>query len=156
MPSAPLPDGAVLRQAGPADLEAVRALLRDAKLPLDGLEDQFGVGYVVAARREGRVVAAAGIEVHGSDGLLRSVVVVPPLRGLGLGEALVQDRLAWARARGLRSVWLLTTTASDFFDRLGFVRDERAAAPAALQASTEFAGACPATAACLRFDLGSS
>lgn len=153
MTHAPLPDGIVLRPAALADLEAVRALLRDAHLPLDGLEEQFGEGYVVAVRREGRIVGAEGIEVHGQDGLLRSAVVAPPLRGLGLGEALTDDRLAWARGRGLKSVWLLTTTAADFFDRFGFHRAERGAAPPALQASTEFSVACPASAVCLRLVL---
>ncbi len=154
MNAAPLPDGIVLRPATTADLEAVRALLRDTKLPLEGLDDQFGEGYVVAVRREGRIVGAAGMEVHGPDGLLRSLVVAPPLRGLGLGEELTKDRLRWARGRGLRAVWLLTTTAADFFDRFGFLAADRAAAPPALQASPEFAGACPQDAACLRLVLG--
>jgi len=150
----PLPDGIILRPARTADLEAVRALLRDAQLPLDGIEAQFGEAYVVAVRREGRIVGAAGLEVHGEDGLLRSAVVAPPLRGLGLGEELTKNRLAWANGRGLRSVWLLTTTAAAFFDRFGFQAADRASAPPALQASPEFAVACPASAACLRLELG--
>jgi N-acetylglutamate synthase-like GNAT family acetyltransferase len=94
------------------------------------------------------------MEVYGDCGLLRSVVVVPSLRGLGVGETLTHDRLAWARRRGLRQVWLLTTTAADFFDRFGFVRVDRASAPPELAASAEFTGACPAGAACLRLELG--
>jgi amino-acid N-acetyltransferase len=153
MTGIPLPDGIVLRPAAPADLEAVRALIRDAKLPLDGLEDQFSDAYAVAVRREGRIVGVAGMEVHGDCGLLRSAVVAPPLRGLGLGEALTKDRLAWARGQDLRAVWLLTTTAADFFDRFGFVKADRASAPPAVQASKEFTVACPASAACLRLEL---
>jgi len=149
----PLPDGIVLRAAVPEDLEAVRALLRDAKLPLEGVESQFGEAWTVAVRREGRIVGTAAVETYGACGLLRSAVVVPPLRGLGLGEALTRNRLAWARARGVREVWLLTTTAADFFDRFGFVPVDRAAAPPALQGSAEFGGACPAGAACLRLVL---
>jgi len=150
----PLPDGIVLRAAVPGDLEAVRVLLRDAKLPLEGVESQFGEAWTVAVRREGRIVAAAAMESYGDCGLLRSLVVVPPLRGLGVGETLTKNRLEWARARGVREVWLLTTTAADFFDRFGFVPVDRASAPAALQASAEFGGACPEGAACLRLVLG--
>ena len=149
----PLPDGVVLRPAVAADLVAVRVLLRDAKLPADGVEDQFGEPYVVAVRREGRIVGLAGLEVHGSEGLLRSVVIVPPLRGLGLGEALTHDRLARARALKLSAVWLLTTTAAGFFDQLGFARVERTSAPAELQASKEFTTLCPGTAVCMRLAL---
>ena len=141
-----------LRSATPADVEAVRALLAAADLPLEGLEDQFGDGYVLA-ERAGRVVAAEGIEVYGDDGLLRSAVVDAALRGRGLGERLTRERLDWARRRGLRAVWLLTTTAAPFFDRLGFARVERASAPPALQASREFATVCPSSAACMRLPL---
>ena len=153
MRNLPLPDGVVLRPAVPTDLQAVRALLRDAKLPADGIEDQFGEPYVVAVRREGRVVGVAGLEVHGAEGLLRSVVVVPPLRGLGLGEAMTHDRLARARSLKLAAVWLLTTTAAGFFDQLGFARVERASAPAPLQASKEFSVVCPGTAVCMRLPV---
>ena len=145
-------DDVQLRPASAADLASVRALLVSADLPQDGLEDQFGDRYVVAVRG-GRVVGAEGIEVHGDDGLLRSAVVDGALRGQGLGEQLTRERLAWARARGLRSVWLLTTTAAPFFDRLGFARVERASAPPALQASREFASVCPSSATCMRLEL---
>ena len=52
-------------------------------------------------------------------------------------------------------MWLLTTTAAPFFARLGFATMERASAPQALQASREFAAACPAGATCMRLDLAS-
>jgi N-acetylglutamate synthase-like GNAT family acetyltransferase len=149
----PLPDGVVLRPATAADLTAVRVLLRDAKLPADGVEDQFGEPFVVGVRREGRIVGVAGLEVYGSEGLLRSLVVVPPLRGLGLGEALTHDRLARARALQLSAVWLLTTTAAGFFDQIGFTRVERTSAPPELQASPEFKTLCPGTAVCLHLAL---
>jgi amino-acid N-acetyltransferase len=141
-----------LRPARPGDLSAVRALLETAALPLDGLEDQFPAAYVVAVS-EGRVVGAAGVETHGPDGLLRSVVVDSPLRGVGLGERLARDRIEWSRAQGLASLWLLTTTAAGFFPRLGFLPADRASAPALLRASREFTSACPASAACQRLPL---
>jgi amino-acid N-acetyltransferase len=138
--------------ARPEHLEPVRALLAAAALPADGLADQFPAGYVVAVR-EGAVVGAAGIEVYGADGLLRSVVVAATLRGSGLGHTLTFDRIRWARERGLGSLWLLTTTAASFFARIGFAPAERNAAPPVLRASTEFAHACPASAVCQRLDL---
>jgi amino-acid N-acetyltransferase len=53
------------------------------------------------------------------------------------------------RARGLRAVYLLTTTAADYFRRFGFEDARRDEAPAVLQRSSEFASVCPASAACL-------
>lgn len=140
------------RAASAGDLAAVRRLLEAAKLPADGLEDQFPDGYDVVTR-DGTVVAAAGVEVHGRAGLLRSVVVDAALRGQGFGAQLSQRRIQWARQRGLDEVWLLTTTAATFFPRLGFRPADRAGAPVELQRSREFAGACPASAACLKLEL---
>jgi amino-acid N-acetyltransferase len=87
---------------------------------------------------------------------LRSVAVAPGERGRGTGIALVADRLAMARANGLASVYLLTTTAAPLFRRFDFADADRAGAPAALTGSPEFAALCPASAACMRLDLRSN
>jgi len=131
-----------------SDLPELEQLLDAALLPLDGLRDQFPSAYVIA-RDGGAVIGAAGMEVYGDAGLLRSVVVIDKLRGSGIGAALVADRLAHASRRGMRQVFLLTTTAADYFKKRGFQEASRAAAPPALAASVEFAVACPASAICL-------
>lgn len=132
--------------------DAVAALLTAAALPLGGVDAQFPRGYVVAIDA-GAVIGAAGLERHGDAGVLRSVVVEPRARGQGLGQALSADRVAAARDLGLTAVYLLTTTAADFYLRLGFAPCARAEVPAAVAASIEFASVCPASAACLRLDL---
>jgi amino-acid N-acetyltransferase len=142
----------MIRTALPGDLAAVRALLLAAALPVDGLEDQFGPGYAVA-EVGGALVGAAGVEAYGDAGLLRSVVVASSHRGTGLGKALVADRLAWARRRGLSAVFLLTTTAPDFFAGLGFVRVAREAAPEGVRGSPEFASVCPGSSVLMRLAL---
>lgn len=140
-------DAPALRPAQARDLAAAAGLLGRCALPVAGLEDQFPAGYVVA---EGAgVVGLAGLEVHGGHGLLRSVAVDPAARAHGLGRALVANRLAHARALGLVSVFLLTTTAPRFFAALGFTPCERDRAPAELRATPEFAGVCPSTATCM-------
>jgi amino-acid N-acetyltransferase len=141
-----------LEPAEPTHIGPVQALLGRAALPLDGLEGQFPDAYVVA-RVAGELVGVAGLELHGPHALLRSVVVADAARGRGIGHALVRERLAHARTLGLARVFLLTTTAAPFFEALGFNAVSRAAAPAALAATAEFAAACPATAACLCLSL---
>jgi amino-acid N-acetyltransferase len=130
------------------DMDAVRRLLVEAELPTAGLPDQFPSAYAVA-RHRGEVVGVAGLETYGNTGLLRSVAVAPALRRGGTGRALVADRLATARALELDAVYLLTTTAVDFFQRLGFSPTLRAEVPVALAASPELSEACPAAATCL-------
>jgi len=142
----------VLRDAVEADLPGVEALLLASDLPLDGLRDQFGDGYAIA-EADGMIVGVEGIEVHGPDGLLRSAAVAQDWRGRQVGDALTRDRIDWARRRGLRSLYLLTTTAADWFPRFGFQRADRAAAPEAIRRSREFAEACPATATFMELPL---
>ena len=150
--SANLPDGIALGPAAGGDLGAIDALIRASALPVEVVRDRFPEAYVVA-RRGGEVVGVAALEVHDRAGLLRSVAVAPGERGRGMGIALVGDRLAMARANGLASVYLLTTTAAPLFRRFGFVDADRAGAPPALAASPELAALCPSTASCLRLEL---
>lgn len=138
----------VIREAASHDVPAVRALLTDARLVLEGLES-LGSGLLVADQ-DGDVVGAVGLEVHGRDSLLRSLVVRPDLRGTGLGRRLTAAALAWARTRDL-TVWLLTETAEPFFAAQGFTRVARDTAPPGIVASHEFAKACPASAAFMRY-----
>jgi amino-acid N-acetyltransferase len=115
------------------------------------VRDRFPDAYVVA-RRDGAVVGVAALEAHDRSGLLRTVAVAPGERGRGTGIALVADRLAMARANGLESVYLLTTTAAPLFRRFGFADVNRASAPIALASSPEFAALCPSSASCMRLD----
>ena len=145
-------EGFTIRPATGRDLDAVESTLRDSDLPLDGLRDQFGEGYAVAVA-DGEVIGVEGIEVHGDDGLLRSAAVSAPWRGKGVGDALTRDRIEWAQRRGLRSLYLLTTTAGDYFPRFGFARADRETAPLAVRQSRQFAETCPSTALFMALQL---
>lgn len=137
-----------IRSARPADQPAVEALLAAEALPVDGVAEHFGSFLV--AERDGRIVGAAGLELYGSDALLRSLVVAKDGREAGLGSALTQRALDVAVTQGARTVYLLTTTADAFFARFGFVRVSREDVPEGLQQSRELRGACPASAVVMR------
>jgi len=133
--------------AATGDLPAIQSLLSEAGLPLDGASEAFEHGVVadadgVVVGADGVLVGAAAIERYGSDGLLRSVVVSPPLRGTGVGRALVVAAEALARGLGIRDLYLLTETASEWFPRLGYAALDRAAAPDGIAGSWEFRFAC--------------
>jgi len=157
-PERPVPGAGARYTVRPAerrDLGGVRALLDEAGLPTDGVEEQFAGRYAVA-ESEGWVIAAEGMEVHGNYGLLRSAVVDEAWRGRGIGEALTRDRLAWARERGLAAVYLLTSTAESYWPKFGFEVVDRSSAPAPIQASREFASICPSSATTMRLALASA
>jgi amino-acid N-acetyltransferase len=139
-----------MRRIEPAtrrDLAAITALLTTAELPTHDLAEHFPVEYVVAREGAG-LVGCAGLEPHGRAALLRSIAVAPRLRGSGLGRALLEERIAAARAGGVETVYLLTTSAAAFFRRFAFVDASRDEAAQALTGSLQL-GDCCATAACL-------
>jgi amino-acid N-acetyltransferase len=137
-----------------ADLLDVLALLRRCQLLENGVAEAFGSFCV--ARASGKLVGCAGLEGYGELGLLRSVAVSESARGAGLGTKLVDFVAATARTRGLSRLFLLTTTAPAFFERLGFKVMERSAVPAAIAESWEFRVGCPQTAVAMRFELKES
>lgn len=140
-----------LRPARPSDEAAIHTLLIDAGLPTTGVRESLH--HFIVAEAAGRLVGVAGLEVHGSDGVLRSVAVAAAMRGQGLGGRLTDRVLEEARSEGLGRVYLLTTTAESYFPRHGFRRIERSDASAAVQRSVEFRDACPASAVAMVVDL---
>lgn len=138
-------------RATPADLAQVFALLAASDLPTDGLAEHWQNGVV--ARADGEVVASAAVELYGGEALLRSVAVAPTHRGRGLGQAVARRALEVASAAGARRVYLLTTTAADFFPRLGFRPIARDEVGEGVQASVELTSACPESAQAMVLEL---
>jgi GNAT superfamily N-acetyltransferase len=91
-------------------------------------------------------VGFGGLEIHGADALLRSVVTIPPLRRIGLGGAIVAALETEAAARSCGAIYLLTMSEADFFGRLGYARCEREKVPAAIRESAQFMALCPGDA----------
>jgi amino-acid N-acetyltransferase len=142
-------------QARPHDLADGIALLRRASLSEEDVAERWG-HYFVVREDDGRVVGVAGLEVHGEDGLLRSVAVEGDYRGQGLGAQLVAAVVERAERLSLHTVYLLTTEARDYFARLGFVECPREEAPPAIGTSREFTTGCPASAALMKRALPGS
>jgi amino-acid N-acetyltransferase len=140
-----------VRAATGDDHGAVVGLLDAAGLPLAGLTPALADFFV--AEQDGRIVGAVGLERYGPDALLRSAVVAPAARGSGIGVALVKRALEHARHLGVLAIYLLTTTAEQYFPRFGFQRIGREAVPETIKASMEFREACPASAAVMRIEL---
>jgi N-acetylglutamate synthase-like GNAT family acetyltransferase/SAM-dependent methyltransferase len=142
-------EGITLRPATAADAARVTALLQQASLPLDGVPADLA-HFIVAETPEEGIIGVTGIELHDGAALLRSTAVEPSWQGSGVGRVLVEAMLAHALQCRAREVFLLTTTASGYFPKFGFVGVDRGAVPAAVQASAEFRGACPDSATAMR------
>lgn len=139
------------RATAPADWPAIEELLLAARLPLDGAREHLA--HFLVGEAGGTVLAAGGFEHYGRAALLRSFVVADRLRGQGVGAQLLDALRGRALAEGVQAMYLLTTTAAGFFGKHGFQRIERAMAPAALQASRELQGVCPASATLMKAEV---
>lgn len=140
--------GLTLQQANDSTLGYVEGVLLRNNLPAQDVRskpDCFYVGYTGDER-----VGIGGFERYGTDGLLRSVVVEESNRGEGLGIALYEALEARASAAGIETLYLLTTTASEFFADRGYREIDRNSAPDSIQQTTEFRFLCPMTAVCMR------
>jgi len=138
----------------PADgeLDYVEGLLAAAGLPTEDV-GSTPESFYVGVRDDGSRVGCGGIEACDEVGLLRSVVIEPDCRGEGYGAALAAALEERARAEGVETLYLLTTTAAEFFDSQGYDRVDRGAAPAAIRGTTQFAELCPDSAVCMRTEI---
>lgn len=149
-----MPEDLTLRPAGPDDRAFVERLLAGNELPVSDLSGSLDPLYVCETD-DGRV-GVCGLERHGEFGLLRSVAVAESAQGNGHGTDACERLLDRARAADLTAVYLLTTTAEDFFARLGFEAVDRDDVPGPVRATSEFADLCPASAVVMKRDLDGS
>ena len=135
----------ILIRAHPPMIPVV-ALLRAQGLPAEDITVEH-LEHFFFAGDEGAPLGLVGVEIYGPHALLRSLAVAEGNRSRGLGSALVRQAEEYAFRQGVKDLFLLTTTAERFFNRLGYARSERAAAPVCIQQTREFAGLCPASSA---------
>ncbi len=139
----------LMRSATEQDFDAAIALLGACKLPHEDLHPG-GMGEFIVAMESRSLLGVIGLERFGNVGLLRSLAVSPERRSAGLGGELVDALERRSRDAGVEALYLLTTTAADFFARRGYAIVPRAQAPASIQSTQEFSTLCPSQAVCLR------
>jgi amino-acid N-acetyltransferase len=141
------------RRADPQDKVHIERLLVAVGLPTAGVERQLPDFEV--AEDGGRIVGTAGLEPYGRVALLRSVAVDPQYQGRGVARELVERRLKQAATAGIRNVYLLTTTAAEYFRKFGFEAISREEISPDVLVSEQFGeGSCD-TAQAMRLDLNS-
>jgi amino-acid N-acetyltransferase len=139
-------------RAGPSR-DGVVALLELCDLPSDDLTDDHMRHFLYAGLRD-VPSGVVGVELCGKHALLRSLAVRENERGRGLGIRLVQRAERYARARGTKTIYLLTTTAERFFARRGYASASRDDAPEGIRNTREFAHLCPASSVFMCKQLG--
>ena len=133
-----------VRSAVPGDFGHVVMLLERESLPVEDIPTQLPDFFVI--EDEGRIVATIGLEIYGKEGLLRSLVVEREFRNKSLATALLNQLLFHAGEKGIRKLFLITTTAESYFLKKGFKTIERDHVPTSIRSSREFGMICPSTA----------
>lgn len=141
-----------LRTPTTAETEVIRNLLERSGLPTGDLSTARP--EFVVATQNGQIIGIGALEHFGSAALVRSVAVEAQARGSGVGRLIVGELERRARTASISELILLTLTARDFFERLGYSAKERGEVPPAVRESAEFRSLCPASAVCMVKSLG--
>lgn len=141
-----------LRPTESRDRAYVESLLAENDLPTADLDAAYSSLFVYQSA-DGERVGVGGLQTEDDAGLLRSVAVEESARGAGYGTAICERLIGRARAADLEAVFLLTTTAAEFFADLGFEETDRSLVPERITATTEFSHLCPASATCMKLKL---
>lgn len=141
----------IFRSATPADRPALIDLLTEVDLLTDDLPDELGT-FTLAFVADS-LAGAAGVEAFGATGLLRSVAVSPAYRDRKIGRQLIDAAVEQAANRGVETLYLITTTADGYFDRLGYRRVDRTNVPEAIAKTRQFSDLCPASSVVMKKDV---
>lgn len=136
------------RYMRPADLQSIQDLLRQNKLPVEGIEQNQSTFLVL--EKKGRVVGCGAVELLGSSGLLRSLAVAEEERSLGHGRQLVEQLFAVASLHAVDDLFLLTVDKMTFFEKMGFLPIPRSEAPQQVRATELCTVHCCGTPTCMR------
>ena len=122
----------------------IAAILSAEKLPIDDLPEKLD-NFLVATEN-GLLIGVAGLEIYGCYGLLRSLAVLPGYRNKGIAGKLLERLESLSTLSGLKELYLLTETASEYFAGKGFQNITRNDVPEEVKRSSEFSHSCPASA----------
>lgn len=140
-----------IREATTEDLPQIKALLEASLLP--GGDIDLGKQFFLVALHNQAVVGIIALEVYGNSALLRSFAVDANFRSRKIGELLYREAVAQSKQKRISHLFLLTTTADKYFDRLSWQRIGRDEVPEAIGATTEFASLCPLSSIVMKFDI---
>jgi len=125
-------------------------LLQESNLPVSDLSEQK---ELFALLQNNEVAGTGGLELFDNCALLRSVAVRKDLQGKGLGKFINRELEKISKQRGIDCIYLLTTTAKDFFSKEGYEAITRDEVPESIKATSEFSSVCPSSATVMKKDL---
>jgi UDP-N-acetylmuramate: L-alanyl-gamma-D-glutamyl-meso-diaminopimelate ligase len=145
--------GDPIRPARRSDMAAVRGLVATVGLADEPAGDDAFPSFYVLHNERG-LVGSVALDVLGDDAILRALAVDVEARGAGYGWMLADTAVAQARWRGVRRIYLLTESASDFFAaKFGFRVVDRSTLSRQVAASETFTAPTSPSQVAMRLDL---
>ena len=131
--------------------EALQELLKSEKLCYNDISEEGVKLYGVKIKHVH--VGYFGFEQFDTDALFRSMLVQPDARKRGYGSLIWNEAKAILKDVGVKDIYLLTDSATDFFIKQGFTIVERNSVPEAIAQTTEFKDFCPDSSICMKFSV---
>jgi amino-acid N-acetyltransferase len=126
---------------------AAIALLKKNNLPTEDLDP----GKQLFVVEEGdNVVATVAVEYNYNDALLRSLSVSEEKRKSGIGAELVEFIEGYVQKQGVQRIYLLTTTAADFFSKRGYTIIDRNNIPEFIKNTKEYSTICSSSSTLMK------
>ena len=126
--------------ASTSEERQIQVLLGENGLPFEDIHEHLI--HFITAKKDQDVIGCVGLEIHGNQGLLRSLAVYEKYRGNEIATTLCNRILECAQELFLTDVYLLTETAKGFFEKLGFEQLDREKAPRRIKSTKEFSSLC--------------
>lgn len=141
----------VLKNAQKSDIEIIEEILKKESLPYQDVNFENIKFY--KAFDNTNFIGIVGLEKFTDVALLRSMVVLNEFKKMGYGREICKTLKNLAKIEKINELYLLTTTAKTFFERLGFKIITRKNVPDSIKSTTEFSTLCPDTAICMHINL---
>ena len=133
--------------ADAAQRASIVSLLLENGLPVSDLDESK---ILFACSSRGELIGTGGLEFFRDCALLRSISVRKDSQKKGLGKFIVAEMEKLAVQKGINRLYLLTTSAMDFFTKEGYEKIDRNDVPSEINKTTEFSSVCPSTATVMR------
>lgn len=137
----------MLKEVQKADIARIEEILQENNLPHQDVKS--GAIDFFNAFNDSAFIGIIGLEKYGNIALLRSMVVIERDRNKGYGTEICKSLLAYAQSKKIYGLYLLTTTAKDFFSKVGFEAISRESVPDEIKITKEFSSLCPTSAICM-------
>ena len=129
---------------------AAIALLQKNNLPTEDLDPGKQL-FVVEEGHE--VIATIAVEYDYNNALLRSLSVSEDKRRTGIGAKLVRFVEDYVAKQGVQNIFLLTTTASQFFSGRGYKIVDRSDVPDFIKNTKEYSVICASSSTLMKKSL---